>query len=94
MSKCPKCQALIDSEKISFKDECPSCRIDLHVCIYCQFYDEGKANHCREPQADYVKGRDRANFCEYFRFHDARSDTTSDKEAAEKLWNQLFKKDS
>jgi hypothetical protein len=92
MSQCPKCKAPIDAGKISFKDECPSCKTDLHACIYCRLYDEGKANRCREPQADYVKERDRANFCEYFRFQEARAATAAGKEAAEKLWKELFKK--
>jgi hypothetical protein len=93
MSTCPKCKAPVDAEHISFKDECPSCRTDLHACIYCHFYDEGKANRCREPQADYVKERDRANFCEYFKFQDGGGQKASGKEAAEKLWGRLFKKD-
>jgi hypothetical protein len=93
MSTCPRCKASVDGENISFKDECPSCRTDLHACIYCRFYDEGKANRCREPQADFVKERDRANFCEYFKFQDGRGQEASGKEAADKLWSQLFKKD-
>jgi hypothetical protein len=92
MIKCPKCRASLDIEKISFRDDCPLCRTDLHACIYCRFYDEGKANRCREPQADYVKERDRANVCEYFRFEDSGVANTAGKEAAAKLWDQLFKK--
>ena len=92
MTKCPKCQALLDIEKISFKEECPSCRTDLHVCIYCRFYDEGKANRCHEPQADYVKERDRANFCEYFHPEERGAEKASGKKAAENMWNKLFRK--
>jgi hypothetical protein len=92
MNVCPKCKAPIKEEKISFKDECPACRTDLHACLYCRFYDEGKANRCREPQADYVKERDRANFCEYFLFRNTDASGASGKETAEKLWNDLFKK--
>ena len=92
MIRCPRCKNLIDIEKIMFKDECPSCRTDLHACIYCNLYDEGKANRCREPQADYVKERDRANFCEYFRFQEAGGPKAAGKETAEKLWDELFKK--
>ena len=93
MKKCPKCQAPIDTDKISFKDECFSCKTDLHVCIYCVFFDEGKSNQCREPQADYVKERDRANYCEYFRFKETDGAKPSGKEEAEKLFSRLFKKD-
>jgi hypothetical protein len=92
MITCPKCHASLDIEKISFREDCPACRTDLHACVYCRFYDEGKANRCREPQADYVKERDRGNVCEYFRFEDPGAAKVSTKEAAEKLWDQLFRK--
>ncbi len=32
----------------------------------CEFYDTGKAKHCREPIADEVKDKTAANFCDYF----------------------------
>jgi hypothetical protein len=92
MIKCPKCRTAIDIEKISFRDDCPRCRTDLHACVYCRFYDEGKANRCKEPQADYVKGRDCANVCEYFRFEEPGVVNASGKETAARLWDQLFKK--
>ena len=58
----------------------------------CTFYEPGKANACKEPQADYVKEKDRRNYCEYFNLSDV-SDKKSGKEEAEKLWQQLFKND-
>jgi len=90
VKRCYKCGHNIETESISFKDECPECRSDLHVCLNCMFYDEGKANRCREPQTDYVKERDRSNFCEYFRFNDAETKKPG-KEEAEKMWAMLFK---
>jgi len=33
----------------------------------CEFYDTAKAKHCREPVAEEVKDKTRANFCDYFR---------------------------
>ncbi|WP_413287484.1 hypothetical protein [Bdellovibrio sp. HCB337] len=48
------------------RDECPNCRADVHVCKNCEFYDPKAYNECREPQADMVKEKDRANFCDYF----------------------------
>jgi len=91
MKKCHKCMNPVAAEKISFREECPSCGFDLHVCLNCIFYDEGKANKCMENQADYVKEKDRANYCDYFRFKDIRQNTSS-KESAEKLWKELFAK--
>lgn len=55
------------------------------------FFDEGKANRCREPQSDYVKDRERSNFCEYFRFNNAETMKTGKKDA-EKMWAMLFKR--
>lgn len=48
-------------------EECRSCRAELHVCRMCEFYDVSVAKHCREPIADEVKDKERANFCDYFR---------------------------
>jgi hypothetical protein len=91
MKLCFKCRRPVAVEKISFREECPQCRADLHVCLNCVFYDEGKANKCREPQADYVKERDKANYCEYFSFKDDQAKKSA-KEEAEKLWENIFKK--
>ena len=47
-------------------EECRSCRAELHVCRMCTFYDTRVAKHCREPVADEVRDKIRANFCDYF----------------------------
>jgi hypothetical protein len=49
------------------KEECPFCRWDLHVCRNCEFFDSQSYNECREPQAEVVREKERANFCDYFR---------------------------
>lgn len=48
-------------------EECPSCSAELHVCKLCEFYDTGVAKSCREPVAEEVRDKERANFCDYFR---------------------------
>jgi len=48
-------------------DECKNCNAELHVCKLCEFYDIGKAKHCREPIAEEVRDKERANFCDYFK---------------------------
>lgn len=48
------------------RDECQFCKADLHVCKNCQFYDAKAYNECKEPSADVVKEKERANFCDYF----------------------------
>jgi ribosomal protein L40E len=46
--------------------ECPSCRAQLHVCRMCTYFDPAAAQQCREPIADAVADKQRANFCGYF----------------------------
>jgi hypothetical protein len=46
--------------------ECPSCHAQLHVCRMCAFFDPAAAQQCREPVADAVADKQRANFCGYF----------------------------
>lgn len=47
-------------------EECRACGAELHVCRLCEFYDVGVARSCREPIAEEVKDKTRANFCDYF----------------------------
>ena len=47
--------------------ECRECRAQLHACKLCEFFDQRRANQCREPIADFVQDKERANFCGYFR---------------------------
>jgi len=46
---------------------CRTCHAQLHVCRMCEFFDPHLANQCREPVADFVQDKERANFCGYFR---------------------------
>ena len=46
-------------------ETCSVCGADLHVCRMCRFHDPNKSRGCREPVADHVRDRERANFCGY-----------------------------
>ena len=48
-------------------EECRKCGAELHVCKLCEWYDVTVAKHCREPIAEEVKDKERANFCDYFK---------------------------
>jgi len=65
---CWKCGADLAqlSLPLSRRDECARCRAELHVCRLCADYDTGVAKHCREPTADEVSDKTRANFCDFF----------------------------
>jgi hypothetical protein len=53
-------------ERVGFRDNCDACGRSLHACLNCGWYDPAYNNQCREPQAERVVDKDRANFCEYF----------------------------
>ena len=46
--------------------ECRSCHSEMHVCRMCRYYDTAVAKSCREPVADEVADKERANFCGWF----------------------------
>jgi hypothetical protein len=53
-------------ERIGRRDTCARCGADLHSCRQCSFHDARAYNACREPQAERVLDKERANFCDYF----------------------------
>jgi hypothetical protein len=67
--RCWKCGASLAEYSLPLRrlEECRACNAELHVCRMCEFYDTSKAKHCREPIADEVKDKQRANFCDYFK---------------------------
>ena len=82
------------TQRVAFREVCPGCGRSLHVCLNCDFYDPTFNNQCREPQAERVVDKDRANFCEYFsppRTTEPPRRSTPDHDARAKL-DALFKK--
>ena len=73
-------------------EECPACGSQLHVCRLCRAFDRGRPKQCREDDAEEVRTKDRANFCDYFKprpgaFDPARA---AAEQAAEDAANALF----
>lgn len=60
-------------ESVGFRAECEACGRDLHVCLNCAHHDASSYNECREPGAERVLERDRANRCDVFRPEDGAS---------------------
>jgi hypothetical protein len=48
------------------RDSCPKCSQDSRVCLNCKFHDRSAYRECREEQAEWVKEKDRGNFCGWF----------------------------
>jgi hypothetical protein len=63
---CHRCGAPLPAGRPSRRDACASCRSDVRVCRNCAFHEPGAANDCREPSAERVADKERANFCDYF----------------------------
>jgi hypothetical protein len=86
---------LLSAQKVLKKDTCPQCEADLHSCRNCRFFDPSVHNECRETQAEWVRAKDKANYCDYFEVS-TRVDLTRKPDAsagdARKKWDSLFKK--
>lgn len=65
---CWKCGASLAQLSLPLmrQDECRACHAALHACKLCKFYDITVAKQCREPIAEEVRDKDRANYCDYF----------------------------
>ena len=86
---------LLSGATVLKKDVCPSCDADLHCCKNCRFFDPSVHNECRETQAEWVRYKDKGNYCDYFvpSTHITlvkKSSASGDN--AKKRWDSLFKK--
>ena len=69
MFSCWKCGAKIErpgGSRVLRDETCPKCDSDLHCCRNCRFYDPSKLNQCAETQAERVRDKKSANYCDYF----------------------------
>ena len=65
--KCHGCGHELTVEgKVYRGDECPGCGRPMHCCLNCAFYDTRAYHECHEPQAEWVRDKEKGNFCEYF----------------------------
>ncbi len=94
--RCFRCDATIElasGDRVGFRDDCDRCGTDLHVCRNCELYDPGAYNQCREPQAERVGDRERANRCEWFRPAAVEGSTgTGPEQRARETLDALFRK--
>lgn len=93
--KCFHCgNALSYVDRIGLREECPKCHEDVHVCKNCQFYDAKVYNECREPAAEKVLEKERANHCDYFAPGAGEGGKAASKDALLAAAEALFKKKS
>ncbi|MEW6263185.1 MAG: hypothetical protein AB1641_08915 [Thermodesulfobacteriota bacterium] len=85
-------KTLTPEGKVSFRELCPYCGMDVHVCRNCGHYDPGRANNCREPQAEKVRDVEARNTCEYFIPAGSSSGPMDEAAKAKTALEQLFRK--
>jgi hypothetical protein len=92
---CFKCgKALSDTYKVmvSRSDTCSGCMSDLKCCKMCQFYDPKAYNECREPNADRITEKEKANFCDYYKIGSSGNDPEKERQELLAKAQALFKK--
>ncbi len=78
-------------ERVGRRATCPRCAADLRACRHCRFYDAHAADGCREPQAERVVDKARANFCDYFAIVEGAAPAAPDTaDAARAALDRLF----
>lgn len=93
MALCFFCKKPLELEgKISIRESCLECGMDVHVCLNCDFYDPGYSNACREPQAEQARDRETRNVCEYFILSSSKSSGDEAQQAARSKLEEIFKK--
>lgn len=93
MKICHACRREVEPpDPVGRKAVCPFCRTDLRCCLNCRFHDSAAYNQCHESQADRVLEKDRANFCEYFRYREGGSQPGSGTPPGRDRLEGLFKK--
>lgn len=66
---CWRCGTALETVLLPFRrlEVCPQCDAELHVCKMCKFYDPHVVEACIEDNAEEVRNKERANFCDYFK---------------------------
>ena len=93
--KCYQCNKELDflrGDKIMRRDTCSHCFAELRCCKMCKYYDPSAYNECREPIADRILEKSKANFCEYFFFTNPEHSEDRPKEDLFKAAESLLKK--
>jgi hypothetical protein len=95
MKVCHACRKELSlGREVGRKDECPFCRADLSCCLNCKFFDRSASKQCREPIAELVREKDKANFCDHFVYSETGTagSPVPDTEKTRKALDNLFKK--
>jgi hypothetical protein len=89
--KCGRTVVLAAGERVGFRDSCEGCGADLHACRNCAHHDPAAYNECREPNAERVGERERANRCDYFAPGERAAAASASQSSKDQL-ERLFRK--
>ncbi len=94
--KCGEPVNLQPGARIGARDACSRCDSDLHSCRNCRFYDPSKNNQCAEAQAEWVRDKEAANYCDYFQLASRGAQASSGSDPTQgdvrKKFDSLFRK--
>ncbi len=90
---CFSCGKVLEFDRsIGRTDTCSQCDADLKVCLNCRHHDRAVSEQCREPTAEFVSNKERANFCGAFQpSGDGNHDAGSGLDDAKAKLEALFK---
>ncbi|MEZ5565521.1 MAG: hypothetical protein R3F24_08360 [Gammaproteobacteria bacterium] len=92
--QCWRCGASLAGLRLPIgrTEECSSCRSQLHVCRMCQSFDRSRLKQCREDDAEEVRDKEHANFCDWYKPRAGAFDAAgaAAEEAARNAANALF----
>ena len=63
--KCAACGAKAPSQ-IAFDTTCTKCRVELHNCRQCNYFDPGAHFECSKPVSKRIVNKNARNTCELF----------------------------
>ena len=87
---CHKCKNIFEIDKRPMpKDVCEKCNAYLRCCLNCKFYSEGSHNKCKIPNTEWVRDREKANYCDEFEYKIYEEEKLKEKDA-KSLWNSLW----
>ena len=66
LGRCWHCGAALGARDYGRETNCLSCGRPTRVCRNCRWFSRGAPNQCREPSAEPVLEKERANYCEFF----------------------------
>jgi hypothetical protein len=66
VGNCWQCGGPLEAGEFGRETNCRGCGRPTRVCRNCRWFSPGAPGQCREPMAEPVLDKVRANYCEFF----------------------------